>query len=331
MKAFKILVLIVMMFTCMFLFPEVRGEDVVRDYTVYFGTGIDSNTKSEYILLRQYEKNNQTCYIAIDPQTMKTYTLHDKGLTVTPKTFEQITKEYKDSVYIRLLNYSRKNSKRLLNAGITYFITKEKGIVLSIDLCPSKHGLDRDLFHTLYETFSGHTGPIPIAIAITGKFINKHPEELQWLIDEDKKQALSITWVNHTYNHFYSKKLPSENNFMLKKGTNIRDEILKTEELLVSHNIVPSAFFRFPGLISNDAVFGTICGYGLIPVGGDFWLWKRKLPHDGTIILVHANGNDPSGIVRLKKFISANEKSIKKNEWKILGLRESLIQFIQTH
>ena len=40
-------------------------------------------------------------------------------------------------------------------------------------------------------------------------------------------------------------------------------------------------------------------GLGLIPLGSDAWLAKNEWPREGSIVLVHANGNEPLGVRRL--------------------------------
>jgi len=60
--------------------------------------------------------------------------------------------------------------------------------------------------------------------------------------------------------------------------------------------IVPSVFFRFPGLVSDREIYRKILNLGLIPVGSDAWLAKRQQPSYGSIVLIHANGNEPLGV-----------------------------------
>ena len=85
-------------------------------------------------------------------------------------------------------------------------------------------------------------------------------------------------------------------NFLLEKGTDISAEVLKTEIVLLQKGLRPSIFFRFPGLVSGKSVFMKIVDFGLIPLGSDAWLSKGQKPGNGSIVLIHANGNDPYGI-----------------------------------
>jgi len=58
-------------------------------------------------------------------------------------------------------------------------------------------------------------------------------------------------------------------------------------------------------LVSDTALFNKVTSFGLIPVGSDAWLAKNQTPTEGSIVLIHANGNEPYGI---KKFIELIKK-----------------------
>ena len=65
---------------------------------------------------------------------------------------------------------------------------------------------------------------------------------------------------------------------------------------MLSAGLEPSVFFRFPGLVSRPDVFEKVVALGLVPLGSDAWLAKsRQPPAEGSIVLVHANGNEPLG------------------------------------
>jgi hypothetical protein len=89
--------------------------------------------------------------------------------------------------------------------------------------------------------------------------------------------------------------------------------------------IVPSVFFRFPGLVSDKDHVLAVMAYGLIPVGSDAWLGKNEQPKVGSIVLVHANGNEPIGVRRFLRLIREERQSIVHKEWLLLDLRESAV------
>ena len=125
--------------------------------------------------------------------------------------------------------------------------------------------------------------------------MREHPQDLEWLKSLDTTGKISITWVNHSFNHHVLDSVPLHHNFLLARGTNIDKEILLTETAMINHHLKPSVFFRFPGLVSDHALFTKVTSYGLIPIGTDAWLSKNQKPLNGSIVLVHANGNDSLG------------------------------------
>jgi hypothetical protein len=115
-------------------------------------------------------------------------------------------------------------------------------------------------------------------------------------------------------------------NFLLEKGTDLTAEVLKTEITLLTNGIVPSVFFRFPGLVSEKAVFTKIIEFGLIPVGSDAWLSKGQRPGNGSIVLVHGNGNDQAGVHAVIQLLKRERPNICAKKWSLLDLKTSVAE-----
>jgi peptidoglycan/xylan/chitin deacetylase (PgdA/CDA1 family) len=131
--------------------------------------------------------------------------------------------------------------------------------------------------------------------------MEKHAEDLAWLRTLETSGQITVTWINHSFNHRYLKELPLARNFLLQPGTDLRKEILSTEVLMLEKGLKPSVFFRFPGLVSNLDLVKRVVSYGLVPIGSDAWLArsaKDQDPTPGSIVLVHGNGNEPLGVSR---------------------------------
>ena len=129
--------------------------------------------------------------------------------------------------------------------------------------------------------------------------LEQHQDELDWLKREIRQGKLAVTWVNHSYHHAYDPKAPLERNFLLTPGTDFEREVLDTEVLMLANGLLPSPFFRFPGLVADGRLLGKLRSLSLIPVGSDAWLAKGEAPKRGSFILVHGNGNEPQGIARV--------------------------------
>ena len=123
--------------------------------------------------------------------------------------------------------------------------------------------------------------PLPVALSISGTWLTRHPADFQWLHDQERAGTLRITWVDHSYDHPYVPGHPLAGNFLLTPGTDMRSEILDTEQLLIANGETPSVFFRFPGLISNTALMRLADDYHLIVLGTDAWLAKNGLEKGG--------------------------------------------------
>jgi hypothetical protein len=152
-----------------------------------------------------------------------------------------------------------------------------------------------------------------------------HPEDLAWLAGLDRSGRLSITWVNHSFNHRVGGKAPPlARSFLLAPGTDLDHEILDTEVALIEQGLTPSVFFRFPGLVSSARLVEAVVAKGLLPLGSDAWLAKGETPRAGSIVLVHANGNEPLGVRRFLKLLRSERAAVREHRWLLLDLRESL-------
>ncbi|MDA8124765.1 MAG: polysaccharide deacetylase [Deltaproteobacteria bacterium] len=211
----------------------------------------------------------------------------------------------------------------LQNDGLRRSELPVAGFFLTADLCPAKKPLDRGFLEATAAL--PLTAPIPVALPVTGLWIEKHPEDLAWIEAQVAAQRLTITWVNHSYTHFYDPDLPLEKNFLLRPHTDFRDEALRLERLLLEKGLLPSPFFRFPGLVSDQGLIEQLRELCLIPLGADAWLAKGEAPRPGSVILVHGNGNEPEGIRLLLAFYESRQASFARGETTLLPLRDAFL------
>jgi hypothetical protein len=195
----------------------------------------------------------------------------------------------------------RADATWLDNAGLTTSHDGE-GAFVTGDLCPSLRPLDRAFLQSLEKPAS----PMPIALSISGLWIMHHAEDFAWLRREKAEGRLDITFVNHSFNHSYQLGLPDSENFLLMPGTDPEHEILDVERLLIANGETPSAFFRFPGLISDARWMENLRKDHLIPLGAAAWLALSQKPDPGAIVLVHPNGNEPLGLSDFKRLREKN-------------------------
>lgn len=172
-----------------------------------------------------------------------------------------------------------------------------QGIVLSGDLCPSSRGkLEQTVIDYLAKSKKS-----TIYICISGRWIDRHHDELNKL----RNEPINIVWVNHSMNHRYENKENPNDDFLCLPNTDLKAEILDMEQKMFELEMTPSPFFRYPGLISSPMVANYVLSLGLIPLGAEAWLAKDEEPRQGSVVLIHLNGNEPKGI---RLFFEKNNK-----------------------
>jgi hypothetical protein len=297
----------------------------VTEYRTFFAkTMLADGTTG--IVLRRFTQNNHAYCLVVHPQTLATeiVPLADQKIAATP--LPDLQRQFASSPYSKALAAASANSNKYQDAGITHSLPMESGISLTIDLCPSKKPLDRSLFKHILAAFSKIEKPVPLAISLSGLWMEKHPRDLLWLSGLVRSGQITVDWIDHSYHHQYDPRLPLRRNFLLEKGVDLNEEVMRTEQKMIECGLTPSVFFRFPGLVSDPAEFERILAYGLIPVGSDAWLAKKQRPGPGSIVLIHGNGNEPLGIKEFLSLVRQEQAAIKKKTWLLFDLRESLVQ-----
>jgi hypothetical protein len=216
---------------------------------------------------------------------------------------QEVQVDFSETLYVKYLQIEQKPPFKIHRYGISSANYPTDALFLTIDLCPSsKLDFEQGLFEYI------RAKKIPIAIAISGLWGEKHTSGLNFL--KNLNQEISITWVNHSYHHPFSKYLPDASNFLLEANVDAKTEILKNEQYMLEQDLLPSIFIRYPGLVSNEKLIHLTHELGLLPLASDAWLAEGEVPKKGSIILVHGNGNEPLGIKRLMPILDD-----KTNKW----------------
>ena len=96
--------------------------------------------------------------------------------------------------------------------------------------------------------------------------------------------------------YIYHPKAKLKHNFVLSAEENLLKDTLDLEIELLKKGVVPSVFFRFPGLVSDKKTVDTISDLGLIIIGSNTWIAKGEKIKRNSIILLHGNKNEPRGV-----------------------------------
>jgi len=298
-----------------------QNFDAIKRYKVNYALAKKDN--DQFIAIRSFVNHNQKYLLLVNPQTLETRVDIATNYKISNLQYSNVLAIFKNTAYIKAIDIASQHEMQLQNAGIDFTIPNEKGITLTIDLCPSHKPLDRIIFSSAFEEFKKLQQPVPLAVSVSGKWMLKHQDDLNWLKSLVEKKELDITWVNHSYNHEVN-ALPLAENFLLIPGTNLDVEVLENEKLMLKNGLTPSVFFRFPGLVSDKKIVEKIEAYGLIPVGSDAWLAKGQKANAGSIVLIHGNGNEEIGVKDFIQLLKDRQPDIKNKQWMLFDLRQGL-------
>jgi hypothetical protein len=290
------LVLLFFAGTLLFSSPAPAAAGTITGYRSIFQPCYDGAGELRFAI-RRYKIAGRPHVLLVNPKTFETTvapiaSLNDfeapVGLAAIQATpFDRALTRYTSPPY------------RLQNHGAVRAALPADGMFLTVDMCPSRRPFEKEFF-TAVAGLSRRSGrPTPVALCMTGLWLENHRDELAWLVQQVRDGRLAITWVNHSFTHPYDPKTPLARNFLLSPGIDFEREVLATEQLMLANGLVPSPFFRFPGLVADGMVLEKLRQLSLIPIGSDAWLAKGEQPKQGSFILVHGNGNEPAGIARI--------------------------------
>jgi peptidoglycan/xylan/chitin deacetylase (PgdA/CDA1 family) len=304
--------------------PKARDTKVVN-LRVCFAVCGPPGCTGPRVVLRRFEQGGRQRALLVDPATLRTEVDAAGRVPAACSSWAAVRAAVLDTPYGQALAEAERNQTGLQDAGIVHTLPSGAGVVLTVDLCPSRRPLERSLFEQTIATFEPEQRPVPFAVAITGVWMAEHPGDLAWLLDLVHRGDADITWINHSFHHRFIPGTPLARNFLLEPRTDLEAEILRTEQAMLEHGMTPSVFFRFPGLVSSGALFDRVVAHGLIPVGSDAWLVKGQRPTEGSIVLVHGNGNDPLGVEDFLQLVRREGLKIRERNWLLLDVRRSVV------
>jgi hypothetical protein len=181
-------------------------------------------------------------------------------------------------------------------------------VSVTVDLCWSLRPYERDFFRFV-PRIAKLNGDAWITLFVTGRWLEQHPEEVERLIELSREPGVGVTWALHSWVH--PKQRPFMNAYSPEQ---VRDDNLRVEAELLRWGIVPSIFYRFPGLVHDEPRLRAMLDLDLISVDCDSWvasMHRGRAPHhlwpsDGSILLIHGNGNEAVGIPRLYEWMIEN-------------------------
>ena len=197
---------------------------------------------------------------------------------------------------------------------------------LSVDMCWSLRNSEWDFFDSLAK--EAQVKGSSVALFMSGRWMDQHPAEMDRLIELGRNSRLELSFSQHSYAH--PKEQPCMNSTSLEEFS---ADMLKVGERLLEWGCVPTAFYRFPGLVHDARHLQKAIAMDVFPVDCDSWMaligkadqTPSKLGNlftqpvqSGSIILVHGNSNENAGIQRWIEWRKAHP------DWKLRSLEEML-------
>lgn len=297
------------------------AQPAIPNYRIYTGL---TRAQPRQLVLRQWLQRAKKTYWIVDPQTLETRIAALPDAAIEPLSWLTVLQRVAATPYGRAIQTEQRRDQQLQDAGLERTDTTERGFSLTIDLCPSTKPLTRSVFEELINAFGPEERPVPVTITVSGLWMRAHADDLLYLKKLAATGKLDITWVNHSYHHRYDPKRPLATNFLLEPGTDLRQEVLLNEQAMIQNGLVPAVFFRFPGLVSDKVIFDQILAMGLLPIGSDAWLAKGQSPVAGSLVLIHANGNEPLGIADFTRLVRAHAAGLRNKHWLLYELPASV-------
>lgn len=269
---------------------------------------------------RRFERGSERYFLVLDPQRFE-----QKPMTAARVLSSRpaADRAWRESAFSRALDRQASPPHPLQNDGLRAAEYPVKGFFVTADLCPGKRPLDRRFFTATASL--PQKPPLPIALMVSGLWMKHHQADLAWLKDQVAAGRLAVTWVNHSFTHAHDPIAPLDKNFLLIPETDFPGEVLLLERLLLEQDLTPSPFFRFPGLVSNQRLIEGLRELHLIPIGTNAWMAKGDTPRAGSVILIHANGNEPEGVHRLLAFYDGQRGAFLRGDSALLPLREAFL------
>ena len=261
---------------------------------------------------RRFSQNEVDMLLVADVDTLQTAVLPSDWMSVhsTPAVPATSRRERLDATF-RSTNTPVSQVSRSSAPGHTR-------VALTVDMCQSQRPWERGFFEWAINEGVRRRGPLAINIAMTGIWARKHAAEFAQLQTWRSSGALRVTWVNHSFRHPLH-CVGAVCSFLTSPNENVASEVLSEEVDLLARGETPSLFFRFPGLVHNARTVAQVSALGLYTTDADAWIAKGQPLHDGAIILLHGNGNEPAGITR---FMRAME-----GPWSA-ALRDKTLEFV---
>jgi hypothetical protein len=182
-------------------------------------------------------------------------------------------------------------------------------VTTTVDMCQSRRTWEAGFYQWLVELGLERNQPQSVGVAMTGLWAHRHSDKFNQLVEWDRNNLLDVRWINHSYHHQLSKTADGRYLFLTDPAIDFEDEVLSLEKLLLEQGVMFSLLFRFPGLTHDAGRLRQLSDLGLFALDANAWVAKGELVENGSVILLHGNGNEPVGIEMFFEWVEALKKN----------------------
>jgi len=173
----------------------------------------ETASSQEVILTRKMRSGSHDLAFIVDPSSLKTQLIEQQCLQSCRNTsVEELSSQTR---YGQMLEESSKAPFLTENDGLNQS-TINKGVLLTVDMCPSRKNMDTDFFSAIES--KAQSQKVSFAVAITDRWISQFPDSFQKLKNMQKNKNIELSWINHSATHPYKKGLKFSENFLFSKN-----------------------------------------------------------------------------------------------------------------
>lgn len=289
---------------------ELEGRLVEESLqTNTFGDELTLEPGARLVILRTLTFEGEDMAVIADDHTFELYLISMSELE--SKTREAADSELGGYGYLAALERTR-------NAVLCHLhpsaLANEPNATLrptiTVDMCQSRREWEGEFYEWMVSLGDRTGQPQSVGVVMTGLWAHRHFENFRQLVTWQREGRLDIRWINHSYHHQLSQDSSGTYWFLTDQDVDLTKEALDLEMLLLRQGVMFSPLFRFPGLTHDRRTLAELNDLGLFPLDADGWVAKGEPIEDGSVVLLHGNGNERAGIEMFMDFMEPREQDI---------------------
>jgi hypothetical protein len=292
------------------------AQTTVTNYQIVSGQ-IKQGAK-DLVALRSLEIDHVPYFLAYDPNVLQCQLLlqqKNKLETLTRVEHDFLNKN-------SLMNQMQKQNSSVKNQpqlGFKLAFPKGNGIRFILDFCSLPQIWDKEFINGLIDKLLQIEKPLNIAISIPASSLKTHKSDLTFFKDLQKK-GVKITWINHGAHAVTQTKNKIAENYLTDPNTDVVQEVLENEQVLIGLGFIPSPLYMIPGSLSDVQNCQEVIDYGLLPVCSDDAFVKARTLFPGQCVFSTLDGTKFMTDIDFFNSIAKDKKQFASNQWMITFL-----------